>query len=145
MLRKIFLPSILVVLAYGFWVSPDFKEISAGVAIFLFGMISLEEGFKAFSGGMLERVLQKSTDKLYKSISFGFVATAIMQSSSLVSVLTISFIGAGLIGLTQGIGIILGANIGTTTPPWSRTICCIVKYICRRISWSVSARASISK
>jgi len=118
MLRKIFLPSILIVLAYGFWISPDFKEISAGVAIFLFGMLSLEEGFKAFSGGTLERILQRSTDKLYKSIGFGFVTTAIMQSSSLVSVLTISFIGAGLIGLTQGIGIILGANIGTTTGAW---------------------------
>ena len=118
MLKKILLPSILAVLAYGFWISPDFKEIAAGVAIFLFGMLSLEEGFKAFSGGTLEKILEKSTDKLYKSISFGFVATAIMQSSSLVSVLTISFLGAGLIGLTQGIGIILGANIGTTTGAW---------------------------
>jgi len=118
MLRRIFLPAILIILGYGFWVSPDFKEIAAGVAIFLFGMITLEEGFKAFSGGTLEKILKKSTDKLYKSIGFGFVATAIMQSSSLVSVLTISFIGAGLIGLTQGIGIILGANIGTTTGAW---------------------------
>jgi len=118
MLRKIFLPSILLILAYGFWISPNFKEISAGVAVFLFGMITLEEGFKAFSGGTLEKILQRSTDKLYKSIGFGFITTAIMQSSSLVSVLTISFIGAGLIGLTQGIGIILGANIGTTTGAW---------------------------
>ena len=118
MLRKVFLPSILIVLAYGFWISPDFKEISAGVAIFLFGMISLEEGFKVFSGGTLERILQKSTDKLYKSIGFGVLATTVMQSSSLVSVLTISFLGAGLIGLAQGIGIIFGANIGTTTGAW---------------------------
>ena len=118
MFKKILLPSILIILAYGFWISPDFKEISAGVAIFLFGMITLEEGFKVFSGGTLEKILQKSTDKLHKSITFGFVATAIMQSSSLVSVLTISFIGAGLIGLAQGIGIILGANIGTTTGAW---------------------------
>ena len=118
MLRRIFLPTILIILGYGFWISPDFKEIAAGVAIFLFGMITLEEGFKAFSGGTLEKILKKSTDKLHKSISFGFVATAIMQSSSLVSVLTISFIGAGLIGLSQGIGIILGANIGTTTGAW---------------------------
>ena len=118
MLRRILLPIILIILGYEFWVSPDFKEIAAGVAIFLFGMISLEEGFKAFSGGTLEKILQKSTDKLYKSIGFGFITTAIMQSSSLVSVLTISFIGAGLIGLTQGIGIILGANIGTTTGAW---------------------------
>ncbi|MBU3015281.1 Na/Pi symporter [Poseidonibacter lekithochrous] len=118
MLRSFLLPLILLILAYGFWISPDFKEISAGVAIFLFGMLTLEEGFKSFSGGTLENILQKSTDKLHKSISFGFIATAIMQSSSLVSVLTISFIGAGLIGLTQGIGIILGANIGTTTGAW---------------------------
>ena len=118
MLKKIFLPSIFIILAYGFWISPDFKEISAGVAIFLFGMITLENGFKLFSGGTVERILQRSTDKLYKSIGFGFITTAIMQSSSLVSVLTISFIGAGLIGLTQGIGIILGANIGTTTGAW---------------------------
>ena len=118
MLKKILLPTIFVILSYGFWVSPDFKEIAAGVAVFLFGMLSLEEGFKAFSGGALERILKRSTETTTKSISFGFVATAIMQSSSLVSVLTISFIGAGLIGLTQGIGIIFGANIGTTTGAW---------------------------
>ena len=53
MIRKILLPVIFVILAYGFWISPDFKEIAAGVAIFLFGMIALEEGFKAFSGGLL--------------------------------------------------------------------------------------------
>ncbi len=118
MFKKIFLPSILLILSYGFWISANFKEIAAGVAIFLFGMIALEEGFKAFSGGALERVLQKSTSNLGKSTLFGFVATALMQSSSLVSVLTISFLGAGLIQLVQGIGIIYGANIGTTTGAW---------------------------
>ncbi len=118
MLKKILLPTILILLAYGFWISPEFKEIAAGVAIFLFGMLALEEGFRAFSGGILERILRASTDRLYKSIGFGFVSTALMQSSSLVSVLTISFISAGLIGLTQGVGIIFGANIGTTTGAW---------------------------
>lgn len=117
-MQKIFLPTILIILAYGFWISPDFKEISAGVAIFLFGMLSLEEGFKTFSGGALEKVLQKSTDKVYKSIGFGILATTIMQSSSLVSILTISFLSAGLIGLAEGIGIVFGANIGTTTGAW---------------------------
>jgi phosphate:Na+ symporter len=118
MLRKILLPTILGILAYGFWISQDFKVIAAGVSIFLFGMLSLEEGFKAFSGGTLEKILQKSTNKLYKSIGFGILSTTIMQSSSLVSVLTISFLGAGLIGLAQGIGIVFGANIGTTTGAW---------------------------
>lgn len=118
MLRRIFLPTILILLAYGFWISPDFKEIAAGVAIFLFGMLSLEEGFRAFSGGTLEKVLKRSTDRFYKSISFGMIATTFMQSSSLVSVLTISFLSAGLIDLAQGIGIVFGANIGTTTGAW---------------------------
>ncbi len=118
MLRKIFLPTILLVLAYGFWISPNFKEISAGVAIFLFGMISLEQGFKAFTGGLLENLLRRTTDKYWKSLSFGIVTTTFMQSSSLVSVITISFLSAGLISLAGGIGIIFGANLGTTTGAW---------------------------
>ena len=118
MLRKILLPSILLVLGYGFWVSPDFKEIAAGVAIFLFGMLSLEEGFKTFTGGLLERILKRTTDRLWKSLSFGIISTTIMQSSSLVSVLTISFLSAGLISLNEGIGIVFGANLGTTTGAW---------------------------
>ena len=118
MLRKILLPSILIILGYGFWVSPDFKEIAAGVSIFLFGMLFLEEGFKAFTGGVLEKLLQKTTNKTWKSLLFGVVSTTIMQSSSLVSVITISFISAGLVTLVAGIGIIFGANIGTTTGAW---------------------------
>ncbi|MEN8303778.1 MAG: Na/Pi symporter [Campylobacterota bacterium] len=116
--KNIFLPIVLIALAYGFWYSPNFKEIAAGIAIFLFGMLSLEQGFKSFSGGLLEKILKYSTDRLYKSIGFGIVSTSIMQSSSLVSVLTISFLGAGLVGLSQGIGIIFGANLGTTTGAW---------------------------
>ena len=118
MLKKIILPTILLVLTYGFWVSPNFKEISAGVAIFLFGMLFLEEGFKAFTGGLLERILQRTTSSLWKSLTFGVVSTTVMQSSSLVSVITISFLSAGLIGLAAGIGIIFGANLGTTTGAW---------------------------
>jgi len=118
MLKKTLLPTILLILAYGFWVSPDFKEIAAGVSIFLFGMLFLEDGFKAFTGGVLEKLLQKTTDKTWKSLLFGVVSTSIMQSSSLVSVITISFISAGLVTLVAGIGIIFGANIGTTTGAW---------------------------
>lgn len=118
MIRRIILPTILIFLAYGFWVSPSFKEIAAGVSIFLFGMLALEEGFKAFTGGLLERLLRRTTDKVWKSLSFGVVTTTIMQSSSLVSVITISFLSAGLITLAAGIGIIFGANLGTTTGAW---------------------------
>ncbi len=118
MLRKILLPTICIMLAWGFWVSPDFKAIAAGVSIFLFGMLSLEQGFQVFTGGTLERILKKTTNKLWKSLSFGVVSTSLMQSSSLVSVIAISFLSAGLINLASGVGIIFGANIGTTTGAW---------------------------
>ncbi len=117
-MRRILLPTIFAILTYGFWVSPEFKMIAAGVAIFLFGMLSLEEGFKAFTGGTLESLLRRTTDRLWKSLGFGLVATTLMQSSSLVSVITISFLSAGLLGLAEGVGIIFGANLGTTTGAW---------------------------
>jgi len=117
-LKKILLPSILLVLAYGFWVSPNFKTIAAGIAVFLFGMLSLEQGFQAFTGGTLERLLRRTTSSTGRSLLFGIVSTTLMQSSSLVSVITISFLSAGLITLTAGIGIIFGANLGTTTGAW---------------------------
>ena len=118
MLGRILLPSIFLVLAYGFWVSSSFKDIAAGVALFLFGMLCMEQGFKAYSGGTLQRVLTVSTNRLWKSLSFGVISTTLMQSSSLVSVITISFLSAQLIGLAEGIGIIFGANLGTTTGAW---------------------------
>ncbi len=118
MLKKLLLPVILLVLSLGFWASSDFQEIAAGVAIFLFGMLMLEDGFKLFSGGFLERTLEKATGSVTKSIAFGIATTTIMQSSSLVSIITISFLSAGLISLLSGVGIIFGANIGTTTGAW---------------------------
>lgn len=118
MSRKLLLAALFALLGYGFSVSADFTEIAAGVAIFLFGMMSLEAGFKAFTGGTLERLLQRTTDRLWKSLLFGMATTTLMQSSSLVSVITISFLSAGLLGLTQGIGIIFGANLGSTTGAW---------------------------
>lgn len=118
MLKKFILPVILLVLSLGFWASTDFQEIAAGVAIFLFGMLMLEDGFKQFSGGFLEGALAKVTSSVPRSLGFGVVTTTIMQSSSLVSVITISFLSAGLISLLAGVGIIFGANIGTTTGAW---------------------------
>ncbi|MDQ2090940.1 Na/Pi cotransporter family protein [Marimonas arenosa] len=118
MIKKLTLPVILLVLSLGFWASGDFQEIAAGVAIFLFGMLMLEDGFKLFSGGFLEAALEKATGSVTKSLGFGIVTTTIMQSSSLVSVITISFLSAGLISLIAGVGIIFGANIGTTTGAW---------------------------
>ena len=118
MIKNLALPVILLVLTLGFWASSDFQEIAAGIAIFLFGMLMIEDGFKLFSGGILEKMLEKATGSVAKSLSFGVISTTIMQSSSLVSVITISFLSAGLISLIAGVGIIFGANIGTTTGAW---------------------------
>ena len=115
--RWIFL-IVLIILAIVLFFNPNFKTIAAGVSILLFGMITLEEGFKTFTKGPLKAILRKATDKLYKSISLGALVTAFIQSSSLVSVITISFISAGLITLGGGIGLIFGANIGTTATAW---------------------------
>ncbi len=117
-LKKLLLPVILLVMLSGFWVSPEFQKIAAGVAIFLFGMLMLEDGFRLFSGGFLERILARATGSVTRSLLLGILSTSIMQSSSLVSVITISFLSAGLITLLAGVGIVFGANLGTTTGAW---------------------------
>ena len=106
MFRKTFFFGFLIVLAFALYFNPNFKTIAAGVAILLFGMILLEEGFRFFTKGPLQNILKRATSKLYKSITAGAVVTALIQSSSLVSVITISFISAGLISLAGGIGLI---------------------------------------
>src|SRR6056297_196298 len=117
-MTRYYLPVAIAALLLTFWFSPDAQEIAAGVAIFLFGMLMLEDGFKLFGGGALERVLETATGSTTRAISFGIVSTTLLQSSSLVSVITISFLSAGLISLIGGVGIIFGANIGTTTGAW---------------------------
>lgn len=117
-MTRFFLPTAIAVLLLAFWFSPDAQEIAAGVAIFLFGMLMLEDGFKLFGGGALERVLQQATRSTPRALLFGITSTTLLQSSSLVSVITISFLSAGLISLLGGVGIIFGSNIGTTTGAW---------------------------
>ena len=118
LLKRMLLPVIMLLLAAGFWSSPQFQQIAAGVAIFLFGMLSLERGFQTFSGGIVEHILKRSTRTTARALGFGVLATTLMQSSSLVSVLTISFLSAGLMNLSAGLGVIFGANLGTTTGAW---------------------------
>ena len=117
-MTKYYLPVAIGALVLAFWFSPNAQEIAAGVAIFLFGMLMLEDGFKLLGGGTLEKLLAKATSSVSKSLLFGIISTTILQSSSLVSVITISFLSAGLISLIGGVGIIFGANIGTTTGAW---------------------------
>ncbi|MGY6694591.1 MAG: Na/Pi cotransporter family protein [Roseinatronobacter sp.] len=109
---------IVFLLTAAFVASADFQQIAAGVAMFLLGMIKLEDGFKGLGGSILERLLANTTNSLPRAMAFGIVATTVTQSSSLVSVIAISFLSAGLITLAAGLGIIFGANLGTTTGAW---------------------------
>ena len=118
MLKKILNPLLLLGVTYLLFSSNDAKTIIAGIAIFLIGMVFMEDGFKLFSGGMLEKVLEKSTKTVPKAIGTGFLATAIVQSSSLLTIIVISFLSAELISLSGAIGVIFGSNIGTTTTAW---------------------------
>ncbi len=92
-----------------------FAQLAAGIAIFLFGMRFMKDGFSAFTGGTLETLLKRFTKGPWRSLGFGIVATTLTQSSGLVSVITISFLSAGLIDLAAGIGLVFGANLGTTS------------------------------
>lgn len=117
-LRPGWLSAALLVLVSLFIWKPEFATLAAGVALFILGMHHLEDGFKAFTGGALERWLTRCTNRLWKSLGFGVLSTALVQSSSLVTLLSIAFLSAGLINLSAGIGIVFGANLGTTTGAW---------------------------
>jgi len=117
-MTRYYLPFAIASLLLVFWYSPDAQEIAAGVAIFLFGMLMLEDGVKLFGGGTMERLLERATRSTPRAITFGILTTTLLQSSSLVSVITISFLSAGLISLIGGVGLIFGANIGTTAGTW---------------------------
>lgn len=93
-------------------------EIFAFLGLFLFGMLYLEERIKAASGRSFKRMLNNATRTNTRSLSLGLTATALFQSSSIVSLMTLSFIGAGALSLQNGIGILLGSNLGTTVTSW---------------------------
>lgn len=90
----------------------------SGLGIFLFGIYYMEFSLKEFAGTRLKKWLKNSTDGTVKSIFTGAFATALLQSSSVVTLLTLSFVSVSLIPLKSGIGIIFGSNIGTTVTAW---------------------------
>lgn len=99
----------------------DFEMISmfvAGIALFLFGMMFFEETIRQTMGDSIKQSIQKYAGWLLRTISLGAVSTAILQSSHVTSMIMLWFVGAGILTLMQGIGIVIGANIGTTMTPW---------------------------
>jgi len=118
MFKRVLVPLLFLLFAWFIVSNNDAKVIIAGIAIFLIGMHYMENGFKLLSGGALEDILEKFTNTTPKAIGAGFLVTAVVQSSSLVSVIIISFLSAELIGLTQAVGVVFGSNIGTTATAW---------------------------
>lgn len=96
----------------------DFWMFAAGLGIFLFGMHHLEHGLKGLTGKAFKKLLQRFTNKSWKGIITGTVVTAILQSSSMVTLLVLAFLGGGVIGLKNSLGVVLGANLGTTFTAW---------------------------
>ena len=89
-----------------------------GLALFLFGMDAMGKGLEKLSGGRLERLLEKLTSNRLKAVALGTLVTGIIQSSSATTVMVVGFVNSGIMKLTQAVGIIMGANIGTTMTSW---------------------------
>lgn len=89
-----------------------------GLALFLYGMHVLGDGLSKASGGRLEQILEKLTSNKLKAVLLGAGVTAVIQSSSATTVMVVGFVNSGIMKLSQAIGIIMGANIGTTITSW---------------------------
>lgn len=89
-----------------------------GLALFLFGMHVLGEGLAKVSGGRLEKILENLTSNPIKAVLLGAGVTAVIQSSSATTVMVVGFVNSGIMKLNQAVGIIMGANVGTTVTSW---------------------------
>ncbi|MEA4913990.1 MAG: Na/Pi cotransporter family protein [Christensenella sp.] len=96
----------------------DILSMLGGLALFLYGMHLMSVSLENMSGGVLERALERSTSSKWKALLLGTLATAIIQSSSATTVMTVGFVNGGIMTLNQAVGIIMGANIGTTATAW---------------------------
>ncbi len=96
----------------------DEWKLMAGLGIFLFGMLLIEESVRSLSGRAFRRIIRMYTDGRLRSIGSGFMVTALLQSSSAVSLMVLAFVGAGVMSMENAIGVIMGSNIGTTLTAW---------------------------
>jgi len=93
-------------------------ELVGGLAMFMYGMELTSEGIQRASGDRLQRAVNFMTTNRFVAVITGAILTILIQSSSATSVMAISFVNAGLLNLSQAIGVLLGANIGTTLTGW---------------------------
>ena len=93
-------------------------NLIGGLALFLYGMSAMGDGLVMLSGGRLEQILEKLTKKKIMAVLLGLMVTAVIQSSSATTVMVVGFVNSGIMNLQQAVGIIMGANIGTTVTSW---------------------------
>ncbi|MCF8465060.1 MAG: Na/Pi symporter [Flavobacteriales bacterium] len=96
----------------------DVWKLLAGLGIFMFGMFLMEESVKNLAGRSFKKFIREYTRGRIRSIASGAFVTAILQSSSAVSLMVLAFVGAGIMAMENAIGVILGSNIGTTATAW---------------------------
>ncbi len=89
-----------------------------GLALFLYGMKTMGDGLSKLAGGKLEQILEHMTNHPVKAVALGAGVTAVIQSSSATTVMVVGFVNSGIMKLSQAIGVIMGANIGTTVTSW---------------------------
>lgn len=93
-------------------------SLLGSLALFLFGMKTMSEGLEKFAGDRLRAILAAMTQNRFMGVLTGVIVTALIQSSSATTVMVVSFVNAGLMSLGQAIGVIMGANVGTTVTAW---------------------------
>jgi len=101
--------------SFGFW---DVVQIAGSLAFFIYGMKMMSEGIQRAAGSQMRNILRTMTKNRYLGVFTGFLITALVQSSSATTVMTVSFVNAGLISLVESAGVMMGANIGTTVTGW---------------------------
>ena len=96
----------------------DILALGGGLALFLYGMNVMSTGLEKLAGGKLEGILRTMTSSPIKGLLFGALVTAVIQSSSAVTVMLVGLVNSGIMALSQTVGVIMGANIGTTITAW---------------------------
>ena len=100
----------------------DLWQFIGGIGLFLFAMSQMELALKSFAGRSLKNFLRNHTNRPLKSVAVGTIMTALLQSSSLVGLLVLAFVGASIMSLENALGVIFGANLGTTLTGWLVTM-----------------------
>ena len=102
-------------ISFGFW---DAMQIIGSLAFFIYGMKLMSDGIQRAAGSQMRNILRTMTKNRFLGVFTGFLITALVQSSSATTVMTVSFVNAGLLSLVESAGVMMGANVGTTITGW---------------------------